>query len=173
MNDVVLQISKKGILLDFKGRLETFLPTSADAVLGRNIYDIMPPDIVQSVMQCVEKALHTGDVQGCEYLSPTNGQYYELKFIVSGEDRVFAFVSNISDYRQAAEKVRYLAHHDTLTNLPNRYLFNDRLKQAIAHAERGKKLMAILFLDLDNFKQINDTIGHRAGDQLLQIVADR
>jgi diguanylate cyclase (GGDEF)-like protein len=173
MNDVVLQISKKGILLDFKGRLETFLPTSADAVLGRNIYDIMPPDIVQSVMQCVEKALHTGDVQGCEYLSPTNGQYYELKFIVSGEDRVFAFVSNISDYRQAAEKARYLAHHDTLTNLPNRYLFNDRLKQAIAHAERGKKLMAILFLDLDNFKQINDTIGHRAGDQLLQIVADR
>jgi diguanylate cyclase (GGDEF)-like protein len=133
----------------------------------------MPPDIAQSAMQCIENALYTGDVQGCEYQSSTSECHYELKFIVNGKDRVFAFVSNISDYRQAAEKARYLAHHDTLTNLPNRYLFNDRLKQAIAYAERGRKLLAILFLDLDNFKQINDTIGHRAGDQLLQLVADR
>ncbi len=173
MNNLVLQIDKKGILLDFKGRLDNFLLTTTDEILGKSIYDIMPSDIAQSVMQCIENALHTGDVQGCEYQSPTSEHHYELKFIVNGKDRVFAFVSNISDYRQAAEKARYLAHHDTLTNLPNRYLFNDRLKQAIAHAERGKKLLAILFLDLDNFKQINDTIGHRAGDQLLQIVADR
>lgn len=173
MNNLVLQIDKKGILLDFKGRLENFLLPSADEIVGKSIYDIMPSDIAQSAMQCIENALHTGDVQGCEYQSPTSEHHYELKFIVNGKDRVFAFVSNISDYRQAAEKARYLAHHDTLTNLPNRYLFNDRLKQAIAHAERWKKLLAILFLDLDNFKQINDTIGHSAGDQLLQIVADR
>ncbi|MGE5299341.1 MAG: putative bifunctional diguanylate cyclase/phosphodiesterase [Acidobacteriota bacterium] len=173
VNNLVLQINKKGILLDFKGRLENFLLTATDEILGKSIYDIMPPDIAQSVMQCTENALHTGDVQGCEYQSPTSEHHYELKFIVNAKDSVFAFVSNISDYRRAAEKARYLAHHDTLTNLPNRYLFNDRLKQAIAHAERGKKLLAILFLDLDNFKQINDTIGHRAGDQLLQIVADR
>ena len=153
--------------------MENFLLPFTGEIVGKSIYDIMPSDVAQSVMQCIENALHTGDVQGCEYQSPTSEHHYELKFIVNGKDSVFAFVSNISDYRQAAEKARYLAHHDTLTNLPNRYLFNDRLKQAIAHAERGKKLLAILFLDLDNFKQINDTIGHRAGDQLLQIVADR
>ena len=173
VNNLVLQINKKGILLDCRGRMENFLLPSTGEIVGKSIYDIMPSDIAQSVMQCIENALHTGDVQGCEYQSPTSDHHYELKFIVNRRDRVFAFVSNISDYRQAAEKARYLSHHDTLTNLPNRYLFNDRLKQAIAHAERGKKLLAILFLDLDNFKQINDTIGHSAGDQLLQIVADR
>lgn len=89
------------------------------------------------------------------------------------QDRTLVIISNISDYKQATEKVRYLAYHDSLTNLPNRYLFNDRLEQAIARAEREKKLLAILFLDLDNFKHINDTLGHRAGDELLKSVAKR
>jgi diguanylate cyclase (GGDEF)-like protein len=72
-----------------------------------------------------------------------------------------------------AERVEYLAYHDGLTTLPNRSLFNKILGQSITQARRYKRQMAMLFLDLDLFKNINDTLGHRAGDQLLQEVAVR
>ena len=66
-----------------------------------------------------------------------------------------------------------LANYDTVTNLPNRSCFQDRLQQAIAYAERHKQLLAVLFVDLDHFKNVNDTVGHAEGDELLRMVADR
>ena len=66
-----------------------------------------------------------------------------------------------------------MAYFDVLTNLPNRYLFKDRLNQALLYAEKYKKLLAIIYLDLDDFKRINDTFGHNFGDKFLQSVSDR
>jgi diguanylate cyclase (GGDEF)-like protein len=172
-NDLVLQINKDGTLLGFKGRLENNLIISTDKIIGRHISDVMTSDIVQPVMRGIEKALQTGDLQSFEYQHLLFDDHYELKFIANGRDKALTVITNISDYKKAAEKAKYFAYHDTLTDLPNRYLFNDRLKQALSLVEREKKMLAILFLDLDNFKQINDTIGHRAGDQLLRSVADR
>ena len=173
MDDLVLQIRQDGTLLEFRGQLTHSLLSCAE-VLGQNVCDIMPSDIAQQIMRSVERALQTGDLHSFQYQLPTkNKDHYEVKFIVCGEDKVFALISNITKYKRAAENAKYLAYHDTLTGLPNRYLFNDRLKQAIAHAEREKQLMAILFLDIDNFKHTNDTIGHKAGDVLLQGVAER
>ena len=71
------------------------------------------------------------------------------------------------------EAIRHEAHHDTLTDLPNRRLFKDILSIELAKAQRGKKRFAVLFLDLDRFKYINDTLGHDIGDQLLKEVAER
>jgi len=173
MDDLLLQIRKDGTLLEFRGQLNHNLLSCAE-VLGQNVCDIMPSDIAQQLMSSVERALQTGELHSFQYELPTkNKGHYEAKFIVCGEDRVFALISNITKYKQAAENAKYLAYHDTLTGLPNRYLFNDRLKQAIAHAEREKGLLAILFLDIDNFKHTNDTIGHKAGDVLLQNIAER
>lgn len=73
----------------------------------------------------------------------------------------------------ANRQLRYLATHDTLTGLPNRVLLEDRVQQAIAHADRGHRMFALLVCDLDRFKLINDSLGHRAGDALLQEVAHR
>ncbi|HJV88564.1 MAG TPA: PAS domain S-box protein [Noviherbaspirillum sp.] len=81
--------------------------------------------------------------------------------------------SDITTIKATEDKLTRLAYHDPLTGLPNRLLFNDRISQALAHARRHRTRAALLLLDLDRFKLINDTLGHAAGDQLLQIVAAR
>jgi diguanylate cyclase (GGDEF)-like protein len=75
--------------------------------------------------------------------------------------------------KQTNDQVTYLAHHDALTGLPNRILFYDRLNQEITRAHRDKESIAVLFLDLDGFKLVNDTLGHDAGDTLLREAAKR
>jgi diguanylate cyclase (GGDEF)-like protein/PAS domain S-box-containing protein len=102
-------------------------------------------------------------------------------FAISGkpifEDGVFQGYrgtgSDITERRQAEQKIEFLAYHDPLTGLPNRVLLQDRLQQALALAERNGTGLALVFLDLDNFKKINDSLGHAAGDVLLQEVALR
>ncbi|MEP6994571.1 MAG: EAL domain-containing protein [Acidobacteriota bacterium] len=80
---------------------------------------------------------------------------------------------DITERKRAEEQVKHLAFHDPLTNLPNRLLFNDRLTLAVAQAHRHNQRLAVLFLDLDRFKVINDSLGHSVGDELLRQVAER
>jgi diguanylate cyclase (GGDEF)-like protein/PAS domain S-box-containing protein len=84
-----------------------------------------------------------------------------------------AIFADITEHKQAEEHVHHLAHYDALTDLPNRTLFNDRLGQALIKAQRNHGRAAVMFLDLDRFKVINDTLGHSIGDLLLQEVAAR
>ena len=80
---------------------------------------------------------------------------------------------DITDRRRGEERSRFQASHDALTKLPNRLLFFDRLSLAILHAQRHRKRLAVMFLDLDHFKRINDGLGHSAGDDVLVQVAER
>ena len=79
--------------------------------------------------------------------------------------------ADITQRLAAEEKMRHLAHHDCLTNLPNRLLLNDRLNQAILQAQRDRSELAVIYLDIDHFKNINDTLGHGVGDELILAVA--
>ncbi|MFA7399679.1 MAG: diguanylate cyclase [Sideroxydans sp.] len=115
-----------------------------------------------------------------------------LAFNLTGDDAVSAYAESqlgaenvvggfqarflwtlLTRLKQTNEQVTHLAHHDGLTGLPNRILFYDRLNQAIARARRDKESVAVLFLDLDGFKKINDTMGHAIGDALLTEAAKR
>ena len=87
--------------------------------------------------------------------------------------RVIGVSMDITDRKLAEQRIAHMAHHDALTGLPNRVLLRDRIQQAIAHAHRDGTQLAVLFLDLDRFKTINDSLGHQLGDRLLQSVASR
>lgn len=81
--------------------------------------------------------------------------------------------SDITKRKEAEAHIHHLAYHDALTGLPNRLLFHDRLGQAIAHAQRSQRMLAVMMLDLDRFKSVNDSLGHNVGDQLLVEIAHR
>lgn len=109
-----------------------------------------------------------------------NGELFWVSASVSpvtdGEGKITHFISfqeDITERKEAEESIRRMAYFDSLTGLPNRHLFYELLQKALAQAQRHKHLLGVLFLDLDRFKSINDTLGHLAGDQLLQAVAQR
>lgn len=89
------------------------------------------------------------------------------------EQRTLALTAEIAERIKAQERLQHIAHHDSLTGMPNRILFVERLTQVLSRSKWHKRSIAILFFDLDRFKIINDTLGHEAGDQLLKMVAER
>jgi diguanylate cyclase (GGDEF)-like protein len=98
----------------------------------------------------------------------------EAFFDSSGnKKRLRGIIQDVTELRKAEEKIRFLAYYDGLTGLANRTLFRDRLQKALAYGYRQESKIALLFLDLDRFKRINDTLGHQAGDLLLKTIANR
>ena len=93
--------------------------------------------------------------------------------LVEGGEVIEGTMIDISERKAAQEQVEYQAYHDVLTGLPNRLLFRDRIPVALSHARRSRRAVAIMFLDLDHFKLVNDTLGHTVGDGLLQAAAER
>lgn len=109
-----------------------------------------------------------------------NGEIYvewlTINAVRDNDDRLTHYVGVFTDFttRKAAEEhMRFLAHHDALTGLPNRVLLKERLRRAIPHARRNARKVAVVFIDLDSFKAVNDALGHNAGDHLLRLVAQR
>jgi len=185
----VFEYSKEGIMVtDAKNKIisvnRSFIEItgySAEDVIGQD------PSILSSGLQTHEFyqrmwtiIAETGSWQGEVWDRRKNGEVYPealtiicVKNINGAIINHLAIFSDISERKLAQERIQQLAHYDVLTGLPNRVLFNDRLEQAMISAQRNHSRISLLFLDIDRFKQINDTLGHSTGDQLLQNVGRR
>ncbi|MFB2652696.1 diguanylate cyclase domain-containing protein [Shewanella seohaensis] len=134
----------------------------------------------EDAYQAMLNLLQQGEQWQGELIKETASGYLPLSVRINTvrnqDNRLTHFViviTDISERKAEEEHLRHIAHHDALTNLPNRVLFHTKLEQAIVHAQRSDGIFAILFLDLDNFKPVNDEFGHDVGDKLLQEVAKR
>ena len=153
-----------------------------EELLKMSSTDVLPPEAA-GASQANRNKLMLGELQTISHerqLLRKDGSLIWVNHATSvarsrnGEPiHLITVAENISERKQAEEKLTQLAHYDVLTSLPNRMLFFDRLKLALAGAKRNDSKAAVMFVDLDRFKHINDTLGHAAGDDLLQQVAER
>ncbi|HKO02402.1 MAG TPA: PAS domain S-box protein, partial [Thermoanaerobaculia bacterium] len=146
------------------------------ALHGRALTEVYDAEEIErftsSVIPIVqERGRWRGEANGKRRDGSTFPQEFSLTAIDGGG--MVVVVRDITERTYAEEQIKHLAYHDALTGLPNRLLFKDRLTVALSHAQRDRTRLAVIFLDLDRFKVINDSLGHNIGDQLLQAVAAR
>jgi diguanylate cyclase (GGDEF)-like protein len=147
---------------------------------GRSLREIMDsryaagsaPDISASDYVAERDRLGAGNQPSIAVVTLRNGRVISIHYQPMPDGGWVATHEDITEQQQAAASIAFMAHNDSLTRLPNRVLFRERMEQAIVQAGRGTEF-AVMCLDLDNFKQVNDTLGHPAGDGLLMGVAER
>ena len=130
---------------------------------------------------CLFLALHLlviGPLHRLEDLSKKIGRgQLDIEHKLHSADEIGSLANAFQDMarnlQHSHEQIRFIAYHDTLTGLPNRAMFREYLNQVIADARRNNRQFALLFLDVDDFKRVNDTLGHQAGDRLLQEISER
>jgi diguanylate cyclase (GGDEF)-like protein/PAS domain S-box-containing protein len=172
--------AETGELLDVNPAMCDLLGYSRDDILRLAPEDVLPDDAITKLR---EEQKRWGNMPHHRFelgLRRADGERItaeiSLSSIADQDGRVssiFALVSDITARKLNEERVLYLAFYDTLTALPNRFLFAEHMEQALRQRQRRGDLLALLFIDLDDFKRINDTLGHDAGDELLRIVAKR
>ena len=161
-------------------RFAEYFGFTTDSIIGKHLSDVVGDAAYWEIKSYFDRVLagHPTNYQRVRKLDNGDLRHLEVKLIphFDEDSRVvgfFAVTADITERKQEEERIRRLAHHDSLTDLPNRLLYTDRLKQAISVAERKMQQLALLYLDLDRFKPINDTWGHDFGDELLKAVAER
>jgi diguanylate cyclase (GGDEF)-like protein/PAS domain S-box-containing protein len=161
-------------------RYAEFFGLTASDIVGRHLRSIIGTAACSEIEGHFAIALQGHDVTYQRTHRLLNGQpcYLEVKLVprraVDGQATgCFVVTTDISEHKLLAENIERIAHHDGLTGLPNRLLFNDRLTQLLRLAKRNSRQFALLNLDLDKFKPVNDSFGHAVGDELLKAVATR
>ena len=185
LNQIIMDATKTGIILtDNEGNITEFntyaefltglkkenligKPVADLDLFGKYIYNILQSQEEQEDMELIIEKTECGSKTVCLF---DGMPIYDERNILIG---AFGKFKDITERYKAEEKISYMAHHDDLTGLPNRRFFHEMLGQSLDAAMKSKVMLAVLLLDLDRFKMINDTLGHLQGDLLLVEVAKR
>ena len=184
----LVELSPDGIAVSVRDRIEFINPAGAlllgyddmNLLVGTPVVDIIHPEhkaVFQKQLDLITQGRDNVPWVEGRFLRGESDQveveFSGIPFTYQGQWAVLLIFRDISERKLAQQRLEYLAHHDGLTGLPNRTLFFDRLNQTFHHARRYQQLFALLFIDLDRFKFVNDSLGHDVGDLLLQETAER
>jgi PAS domain S-box/diguanylate cyclase (GGDEF) domain len=179
--DLISRISTRGIILYASEASRRLLGIEPSDLVGRSFLDFVFEADREETRSLTSLIHESGPTTFAYRVRKADGSliWFEttsrrVRDAVTGAIREVVGVSrDITERKNVEEHIEYQAYHDALTGLPNRRLFHDRLTIALAHARRMKHPLAVMFLDLDRFKVVNDTLGHSVGDELLKAVATR
>jgi diguanylate cyclase (GGDEF)-like protein/PAS domain S-box-containing protein len=157
-----------------------FFDLGAGGIIGKHASEVFGDEMYREIELHFAQVLKGRPVtyQTVNKLGGGESRYLEFRLLphLGDHGRImgcFAVTTDITEHKLAEKRMERVAHHDSLTGLPNRLLFDDRLDQAIFLAKRNRRQFALLYVDLDRFKPVNDTLGHTAGDEILRGVATR
>ena len=179
--DMISRTSNRGILLYASDASRRLLGYEPSELVGRSFFDFVF-DADRDEVRHLSSLIHeSGPTTFAYRVEKKDGSlvWFEttsrsVRDVFTGRVREIVGVSrDVTERKRVEEQIEYQAYHDALTGLPNRRLFRDRLTVALAHARRMKHPLAVMFLDLDRFKVVNDTLGHSTGDELLKAVGAR
>ena len=178
--DLMFELDAEGRHWDFRALRPELLVAPPEKLLGHTVSDVMPVEAAEAVMNALNETILKGYSHGTHIHLPTpiGDRWFEVSMarkenITGEEPRFIALSRDITERKKRQIETERLAYIDPLTELPNRHLLRKRLQLAIAASKKSGQYSALLFLDLDNFKTLNDTKGHDAGDLLLQLMAQR
>lgn len=158
--------------LEVNPAFETLTGLAAQQVIGKTVLQVMP-DLERHWIRKYGGVVVSGQAITFEDYARQVDRWYRVNAYRPEQGKFAVIIENITELKKAQDELKHLAFHDALTGLPNRTLFSDRMRQALAHAKRSGTMLAVIFLDLDRFKFVNDHYGHAMGDRLLMEVAAR
>ena len=178
--DLLFELDIDGRYIDYRAPDAQLLYAPAETFLGKTVTDILPAAAAAACLASLRAAHEHGFSSGAQFelLLPHRTKWFELsvasKAAAPGEKARFIVLSrDITERKTAEAGLARLAYVDSLTGLPNRLAFLERVDREVSSAAKHSEQLAILFMDLDGFKNINDSMGHAAGDLLLQLAAER